>query len=409
MTNNYNDTYEGIGSGQPLSAEKMTAALNLMEKVANKVETGTLSSGNTSAQYPSAKVVWDSLKEAETRIVQNAAVGFEVTANKVTAAAWAANKDNDVKYPSCAALTELLHSSDLERTANRVDKIMLAEAANDKYPTAKAVYDLLTLFEPLSLTMNEDKFVRLTKSGRDFWIAKHETTQGEFEAVMGYNQSNNKGGDYPVETVSWYEAVQYCLRLTLESGDVSAGVKEQVRGYCVDLGGYAGQQWDNNTSMNFYDAVLKTEAYNNTLASSLPGCYRLPTEEEWEYACRGGTTTAYIWGDSWNATEMSKYGWWSNNSGGTTHAVGQKEANAYGLYDVLGNVWEWCSSQYNNSTNTYSYWDGSKYVNHPSPNRVLRGGAYVIYYSDYFASSYRITNIPHFRYFSYGFRLARTV
>ncbi|GBR76177.1 hypothetical protein NO2_0772 [Candidatus Termititenax persephonae] len=389
MTNSYNDTYDGIGSGQQLSAEKMTAALNLMEKVANKVETGRLSSGNTSAQYPSAKVVWDSLKEAETRIVQKAG-GLEFTANKVTAANWAANKDSDVKYPSCAALTELLRSSDLERTANRVTKISVNEAADNKYLSAKAVWDLLASFEPLSPTMNENRYVKLTYGGRDFWIAKYETTQGEFNAVMGYNQSGYNGNDYPIENVNWYEAVQYCLHLTLESRDVPESIKGQVRGYYVDSG-LCSQAWNSNKSMNFYDAVLKTEVYN-TLAPSLPGCYRLPTSEEWGYACRGGTMTMYIWGNDWSATEMDKYGWYGGNSSNTTHAVGLKNPNAYGLYDVLGNVWEWCSDEYSIG----------------SSNKVMRGGSYDINVGDVFASSYRSSNSPPIRHIL-GFRLARTI
>ncbi|GBR77153.1 hypothetical protein NO2_1584, partial [Candidatus Termititenax persephonae] len=139
MTNSYNDTYDGIGSGQALSAEKMTKALNLMEKVANKVETGTLSDGNTSAQYPSAKVVWDSLKDAEERIVQNAAVGFEVTANKATVANWVANKSSDVKYPTCKAVSALLTETQ-ESTTNKVTTVTQSDT---QYPTAKAVYAAL--------------------------------------------------------------------------------------------------------------------------------------------------------------------------------------------------------------------------------------------------------------------------
>ncbi|GBR77158.1 hypothetical protein NO2_1588, partial [Candidatus Termititenax persephonae] len=166
MTNNYNDTYDGIGSGQQLSAEKMTTALNLMEKVANKVETGVLSGGNTSTQYPSAKVVWDSLKEAEDRI-KNA--GFEATANKVTtvtqsdtqyptaravytalgnkedaankvtAANWAANKSSNVKYPTCAAVNALAVPNP-ESTTNKVTTVTQSDT---QYPTARAVHTAL--------------------------------------------------------------------------------------------------------------------------------------------------------------------------------------------------------------------------------------------------------------------------
>ncbi|GBR75584.1 hypothetical protein NO2_0244 [Candidatus Termititenax persephonae] len=399
MPNNYNDTYDGIGSGQQLSAEKMTAALNLMEKVANKVETGVLSDGNTNTQYPSAKVVQDSLKEAEKRIVQNAA-GKEITANKVTSSDnWAANKDSNEKYPTCKAVwTYLQECGDIERTANRVSTIT-ADTMDDKYPSTKAVWDLLQSFTPLAVVMDMGKFVRLETGGRSFYIAKCETTYDEFVGVMGYAPTNNSDlhSDSHLDIhipvrASWDDAVQYCLHLTLESDDVAAAVKDRIRQYYVDQNRLV------NLRNNYNDVRVKTMAYNDVAAgSSYAGCYRLPTEAEWEYACRGGTTTKYIWGDDWSETEMDKYGWYYNNSSGRPHMVGQKKPNAYGLYDVLGNVAEWCS--------TTTYTNFNDYY-------VIRGGAYNDYnpYTDrvdfFFESS--AVNVS-FDNRNTGFRLARTI
>ncbi|GBR77021.1 hypothetical protein NO2_1481 [Candidatus Termititenax persephonae] len=355
MPNSYNDTYDGIGSGQQLSAEKMTKALNLMEKVANKVETGTLSDGNTSAQYPSAKVVWDSLKEAERRIIQDTS-GKELTANKLRAVQ-AQNyfSYGDAMYLTCKAVDVVLQriieiameNGIVERMANKVNTMTLTETDDNiikeyqKYPSAKAVWDSLQSFTLLEeVVLDEDKFVELAIGPRKLHVAKYETTQGEFEAVMGYNPSYFKGDtNLPVENVTWYEAVQYCLHLTLESDDVADIIKDRIRQYYIDPDTCkTTYNWNDN---NNYTDRTKTLKYNNVAAGSdYLGCYHLPVSDELEYLCRGGTTTTYIWGNNWSDTEMNKYAWYSNNSSNKTHVVGQKEPNAYGLYDVLGNVWE---------------------------------------------------------------------
>jgi formylglycine-generating enzyme required for sulfatase activity len=158
---------------------------------------------------------------------------------------------------------------------------------------------------------------------RGFFLAETECTQGQWESVMGGNPSFFKGTERPVEQVSWYEAVEYCRKLT---------AKQRAEGILAD-----GWEW------------------------------RLPTEAEWEYAARAGTTGARY-------GKLDTIAWRDGNSGDEPHPVKQKTANAWGLYDMIGNVWEWCSDWYG------GYPTGS--VTDPTgPSsgsfRVLRGGSWV--------------------------------
>jgi formylglycine-generating enzyme required for sulfatase activity len=158
---------------------------------------------------------------------------------------------------------------------------------------------------------------------RGFFLAETECTQGQWEAVMVSNPSNFKGGDRPVEQVSWEEAVEYCRKLTAQERAV----------------GSLPEGWE----------------------------WRLPTEAEWEYAARAGTTGARY-------GEMDAIAWYGGNSGNTTHAVKGKQANAWGLYDMMGNVWEWCSD-WSGAYPTGSVTDPTG----PSSGslRVVRGGSWV--------------------------------
>ena len=132
-----------------------------------------------------------------------------------------------------------------------------------------------------------------------FWMGKHEITQGEYLAVLGSNPSQFTGDlNRPVETVSWLDATNYCAVLTAQH--LAAGLIP------------AGSQ------------------------------YRLPTEAEWEYAARAGTSTRFSYGDDLNATSLASNAWYAANSGAMTHAVEQKAPNPWSLYDMEGNVSEWC-------------------------------------------------------------------
>ncbi|MCX5639460.1 MAG: formylglycine-generating enzyme family protein, partial [Planctomycetota bacterium] len=143
----------------------------------------------------------------------------------------------------------------------------------------------------------------------------------------------------------------------------------------------------------------------NTIQSFLSATgMRLPSEAEWEYACRAGTTTAFNNGSSDDNT-VGTIAWYDYNSGNQTHAVGGKAANALGLFDMSGNVWEWVNDWY----------DGSYYSVSPSTNplgpvsgnyRVLRGGSW---YDDtgFVRSSYRYNITPDYTNYNFGFRVAR--
>ena len=193
---------------------------------------------------------------------------------------------------------------------------------------------------------------------RGFWLLDHEVTQGEYEAVMGGNPSNFRGADRPVEMVSWYDAVAFCQALTRKDRDLR-NISERHE-------------------------------------------YRLPTESEWEYACRAGTTTALYYNDGDRNRELDVIAWWDWNSGKETHPVKQKLPNAFGLYDTIGNVWEWCSDGYG------IYPTGS--VMDPKgrnvqTSRVYRGGSWKDS-AELSRAAWRQRNPPGNRYFHVGFRPA---
>ena len=171
----------------------------------------------------------------------------------------------------------------------------------------------------------------LVTISKGFWMSKYEVTQGEYQALLGTNPGYFAGNtNQPVEQTSWQDATNYCGVLTQQERD----------------------------------------------AERLPigMVYRLPTEAEWEYACRAGTATRFYYGDDLAYAQLGNYAWYDANSGGATHPMGQKLPNGWGLYDMSGNVWEWCSDW-------YGPYPGGAVTDPRGPassanGRVIRGGSW---------------------------------
>jgi len=177
---------------------------------------------------------------------------------------------------------------------------------------------------------------------QDFYLGKYPITQWQWQSVMGNNPSRFKGDlNLPVENVSWDDCQSFINKL------------------------------------------------NNWVGKTM---YHLPTEEEWEYACRAGTMTKYYFGDSLN--QLGQYAWYDENSSDKTHPVGLLKPNTWGLYDMLGNVWEWTGSWYDENREA----------------RVVRGGSWSNYYTggDYRCANRFINYLPGQRDNNLGFRVVRS-
>jgi formylglycine-generating enzyme required for sulfatase activity len=170
-------------------------------------------------------------------------------------------------------------------------------------------------------------------------MGKYEVTQKEWVEIMGSNPSEFKGDNLPVEMVSWHDVIEYCNKRSLREGLTPA---------------YRGSG----------DTV--------TCDLSASG-YRLPTEAEWEYAAKGGVNGAYLTYSYSGSNSVDSVGWYEGNSGDRTRPVGTKQPNDLGIYDMSGNVWEWCWDWYGD-------YPGGSQTDPAGPAsgsaRVLRGGGY---------------------------------
>jgi formylglycine-generating enzyme required for sulfatase activity len=202
-----------------------------------------------------------------------------------------------------------------------------------------------------------------------FYMGKYEVTQKEWVEIMGANPSHFKGDTLPVEQVSWHDAIEYCNKRSLREGLTPA---------------YRGSG----------DSV--------TCDLSASG-YRLPTEAEWEYAAKGGANGAYLTYEYAGSNSVDGVGWYNGNSSRRTHPAGQKQPNDLGLYDMSGNVWEWCWDWYGN-------YPGGSQTDPVGPasgsRRVLRGGSWENS-APLLRSAHRGGDTPKNRYGIYGFRLVR--
>jgi formylglycine-generating enzyme required for sulfatase activity len=222
-------------------------------------------------------------------------------------------------------------------------------------------------------------------------IAETEVTQKQFESLMGYNPSFHTtcGATCPVEFVSWHEAVAYCNALS------RAGGRPECYS-CTGSGPHAAC------------AVAQTFAGENGIYGC-PG-YRLPTEAEWEHAARAGTTTAFYVGgiSSCMSTDgnAGKIAWYKVNSTGLAHPVAGKTANAWGLFDMAGSVYEWVNDWYAASLGSGSVTDPAGPANGTA--RVFRGGAYY-FNAEHARSANRLSFSPTKRFTFLGFRCVRSL
>ena len=187
-----------------------------------------------------------------------------------------------------------------------------------------------------------------------FYMGKYAVTQEQYDAVTDHNPSHFKGPKNPIEMVIWHEANAFCDKLNAK--------------------------------------------FNATLSGSMS--LQLPTEAQWEYACRAGTKTRFYSGDA--DSDLDAVAWYGSNSKKTTHPVGGKKANAFGLYDMHGNVWQWCQDWYDKD-----YFNNSPTQDPKGPatgtHRVLRGGSWHDLPPDC-RSAIRGLRPPPTRYSFFGFR-----
>ena len=322
-----------------LTSLKVTA----IDMIANTTNTATQLSGDLSLEEGTHAIVWD--MDAE---------GFPLPFKS----------SNVVFIVSCEITPAMYCVIDLSGGANATSYPItyMTEPPNggfnvDEYKTTKLV---LRRIEAGSFKMGGSYDVTLTKP---FFCGLFEVTQKQYSLVVGSNPSYFSGDKRPVEKVS-YDAIR---------------------------GTSNGAQWPSSSAVD-------TTSFMGKLRARTGLDFDLPTESQWEYACRAGTTTTYSYGDSANGDYM----WYSSNSSSKTHEVGTRSPNPWGLYDMHGNVWEWCLDWYASSLSGGTDPKGSSSGSY----RVFRGGSWNNYAA---TSSDRFYNIPSSEYYCYGFRLVRTL
>lgn len=271
-------------------------------------------------------------------------------------AAWNPPLESNVKVLS----DTIMEYIDLHEIDERTNKESITQAANQKsfnnsigmefvlMPAGE--FDMGSPSNEAGRNESEEP-VHHVKIGKAFYMGKYEVTQKQWRSIMGKEPSLFKGDELPVESVSWSDVQNFITKLNQKEGENK---------------------------------------------------YRLPTETEWEYAVRAGTTTRYSFGDE--ESKLDDYAWYGENAGGKSHDVGLKKPNPWGLYDMHGNVWEWVQDEWHNDYNGAPT-DGSSWEGNGSL-RVIRGGAWNNSIRRC-RSAYRNSTVMGTRLDIIGFRLLR--
>ncbi len=218
------------------------------------------------------------------------------------------------------------------------------------------------------------------------WVCDHEVTQGEYEKYCGYYENGSgekygpsdelgKGSNYPVYNIQWYDAVVYCNKRSIAEGLTP----------CYKIKGKTDPSKWGALPIEDDDGYYDDSVWATVICDFKANGYRLPTNAEWEYLARGGNTSNNGQTEYSGSNDIEAVAWYEGNSGGKTHEVKKKAANALGLYDMTGNVEEWC-------------WDKD------DRSRLVRGG----YYDDESALYSQCGNPPELAD-DVGFRVVRTL
>lgn len=221
---------------------------------------------------------------------------------------------------SAAPATSGLHAADLD-LGDGV-RLKLASIPAGKFMMGSPKGSVGAAFDESDRHRKDNVFQHEVTFTRSFLIGVTEVTQEQYIRVTGRNPGVFQGANLPVDNVSWNDAVKFCELLSVKTGKV----------------------------------------------------VRLPTEAEWEYACRAGTTTRYYFGDDLDHARLAEHAWFETNSDRRTHPVGKKEPNSWGLHDMGGNVWEWCADRYKGPYEDKTVSDPRGAAS--GEMRVLRGGCW---------------------------------
>ena len=345
-------SYKVTGDIAAVAKERVQVAslkVTATDKVANKTYTATQLSGDRTLTAGTHSLVWD--LDAEGLTFKSSNVVFKVSCETT---------------PATYCVIDL--SAGSSASSYPVTYLASPPSGGFNVDTYKKTKLVLRRINEGSFIMGEDQSsnahrVTLTKP---FFCGLFEVTQKQYSLVMGSDPSNFSGDTLPVEKVSYNE----------------------IRGSSNGAG------WPSSSAVD-------ASSFMGKLRSRTGLDFDLPSEAQWEYACRAGTTTTYYWGDSFD----SNYAWCQDNSGGTTHPVGSKTANDWGLYDMLGNVREWCLDWY--QYDTLSYGTDPKGAS-SGTQRVFRAGDWN-YAAYYCKSSSRLGYQPNVGLSIVGFRIVRTI